>query len=85
MKKENLKALLFFVIGTELIGGLSGLLSGGNFSGFYNSLIQPPFAPAGWLFPVMWTILYALMGVSAWQVYISESDKGNVLNQASKQ
>ncbi len=75
MKKENLKALLFFVIGTELIGGLSGLLSGGNFSAFYNSLIQPPLAPPGWLFPVMWTILYALMGISAYQIYISKNDE----------
>ena len=75
MKKTNLKILLFFVIGTELIGGLSGLLSGGNFSEFYQSLNQPPFAPPSWLFPVMWTILYALMGISAYQIYISNHDR----------
>lgn len=72
MKKEKLTTLLIFVIGTELIGALSGLLSGGNFSAFYKSLEQPPFAPPGWLFPVMWVILYALMGISAYQIYESE-------------
>ena len=30
----------------------------------YNDLIQPSFAPPGMLFPIVWTILYALMGVS---------------------
>ena len=30
----------------------------------YSELNQPPLAPPGWLFPVVWTILYILMGVS---------------------
>lgn len=30
----------------------------------YNSLIQPPLAPPGILFPIVWSILYVLMGVS---------------------
>lgn len=30
----------------------------------YNTLIQPTFAPPGYLFPIVWTILYILMGVS---------------------
>ena len=35
-------------------------------SGFidYNSLQQPPLAPPSILFPIVWTILYTLMGVS---------------------
>ncbi len=72
MKKENLTTALIFIVGTELIGALSALLSGGNFSVFYQSLHQPPLAPPGWLFPVMWAILYALMGFSAYQIYISD-------------
>ena len=75
MKKEKLTTLLIFVIGTELVGALSALLSGGNFSAFYESLNQPPFAPPGWLFPVMWAILYALMGISAYQIYDSDDDR----------
>ena len=32
----------------------------------YQTLIKPPFAPPGFLFPIIWTILYGLMGVSYW-------------------
>ncbi|MBE6876296.1 MAG: tryptophan-rich sensory protein [Ruminococcus sp.] len=80
MKKEKLTSLLIFVIGTELVGALSGLLSGGNFSEFYRTLEKPPLAPPGWLFPVMWAILYALMGISAFQIYeASDSRKSKAL------
>ena len=30
----------------------------------YNTLIKPVFAPPSILFPIVWTILYVLMGVS---------------------
>lgn len=36
----------------------------------YGALRQPPLAPPSWLFPVVWTILFVLMGVSAARIYI---------------
>ena len=45
-----------------LVGGLVGLLTSNYIN--YNNLIQPSFAPPGILFPIVWTILYTLMGVS---------------------
>ena len=30
---------------------------------------QPPFSPPAWLFPIVWTLLYALMGIGAGVVY----------------
>ena len=30
----------------------------------YGSLNQPPLAPPGFIFPIVWTILYVLMGIS---------------------
>lgn len=45
-----------------LIGGLVGIITSNYID--YNSLIQPSWAPPGFLFPIVWTILYALMGVS---------------------
>lgn len=38
----------------------------------YKALIQPPLAPPGWLFPIVWTILYILMGISTYVVSKNE-------------
>lgn len=45
-----------------LVGALIGLITSNSLD--YSSLIQPPFAPPSFLFPIVWTILYILMGVS---------------------
>ena len=45
-----------------LIGGIVSIIISGSID--YNSLQKPPFAPPSILFPIMWTILYILMGVS---------------------
>ena len=45
-----------------LVGGLVGLVTSNYID--YNNLIEPSFAPPGILFPIVWTILYTLMGVS---------------------
>ena len=70
MKRIKWTELLISVISAELVGVLSALLSGG-FSERYSELIQPPFAPSGAVFPVVWTILYALMGISAYIIWQS--------------
>ena len=45
-----------------LVGGLVGFLTSNYIN--YNTLTQPSFAPPAILFPIVWTILYTLMGVS---------------------
>ena len=50
------------------VGGLSALLTMGNMS-LYEEVIQPPLAPPSILFPIVWTVLYVLMGVSAAIIY----------------
>lgn len=52
------KAILIPVI----IGGIVGFLISGSMD--YESLKQPPFAPPSIVFPIVWTILYILMGIS---------------------
>lgn len=44
-----------------LIGAVIGIIARPT---DFNTLIKPPFAPSGILFPIVWTILYALMGIS---------------------
>ena len=64
--KINYKKLIISVIIPLLLGALVGLLSGSS-SG-YKSMITPSFAPPGILFPIVWSILYILMGVSDYLV-----------------
>lgn len=49
---------------------VSVLLSGGSFAA-YKDMYKPPLAPPGWVFPIVWTILYSFMAASAYLVYIS--------------
>ena len=52
-----------------LIGALVGLITSGSMD--YNMLQKPPFAPPGAVFPIVWTILYILMGYSSYLIYES--------------
>lgn len=52
------------------IGGLSGLFISGS-TDVYNSLILPPLAPPSILFPIVWTIMYVLMGIASYLVVSS--------------
>lgn len=70
--KSNLK-LLVICLGIPLgVGGLSALLTRGAMKDF-SSLNQPPLSPPSWLFPVVWTILFLLMGYSLYLVLTSRS------------
>ena len=64
---NNLKSLLKFIAIPLLVGGLAALLTAEIMTTF-NTLEKPPLSPPGWLFPVVWTILYTLMGISAYLV-----------------
>lgn len=70
MKKFSLTDLLIFVVSAELVGALSALFAG-DFKAFYSEIIRPPLSPPAIVFPVVWAILYALMGISAYLVSIS--------------
>ncbi len=49
------------------VGGLSALLTQNSMKTF-GTLNQPPLAPPAWLFPVVWTLLYAMMGIASYLV-----------------
>lgn len=73
MKRNNLYDLLIFVLSAELAGVLSSLFAG-DISAVYQTLEKPPLSPPDWVFPIVWIILYALMGISAYLVYRSDSE-----------
>ena len=60
-----------------LVGGLSALLSGGGMQAF-SEVQKPPLSPPGWLFPVVWTILYTLIGIASYLVKTSGVDKDEI-------
>lgn len=72
MKKFDLTALLINVVFAELVGAVSALLSGG-FRELYTSSVQPPLSPPPVVFPIVWAILYALMGISAYLIFSESS------------
>lgn len=53
-----------------LVGGASALTTGQSMER-YAMLRQPPLSPPGWLFPVVWTALFLLMGLSSYLVWTS--------------
>lgn len=58
MIKIYLKSILIPVV----LGGFVGILTSSNMN--YSNLIKPVFSPPAILFPIVWTIIYILMGVS---------------------
>ena len=71
--KSNTKKLLICLAIPLAIGGLSALLSGGMSA--YKEFNQPPLSPPGWVFPVVWSILYLLMGYASWRVLVSSKEE----------
>ena len=49
----------------EAVGGLAGWLTREDVKIYTDSIAQPPLSPPALVFPVAWTILYALMGIGA--------------------
>ena len=72
--KQNTKLLLKSIALPLIVGAISGLLTRNAMQEF-QTFIKPPLAPPGWLFPVVWTVLYALMGFSSYLIKISNADK----------
>lgn len=66
-RKERL-ALLGW-LGVSLLAGAVGSVASLNARDFYATLERPVWAPPGWLFGPVWTVLYVLMGVAAWLVW----------------
>lgn len=72
MKKINYKLLITFIIVALAFGGIGALL-GGNMSTFEN-INKPSFSPPAIIFPIVWSILYILMGISSYLICINNTD-----------
>lgn len=70
----KLSRKLFYLFLPVVLGSLVGFIISGSIN--YNELVKPPLAPPSWLFPIMWTIIYLLMGIS---YYLLKQDNDNVV------
>ena len=52
------------------VGALSGFLTMNGTEIYGATALKPPLSPPAWLFPVAWTILYTLMGISAARIWL---------------
>jgi len=72
MKKQVWKAYAFWILFTEVVGLLSGWLTRESTQIYTRVIEQPPLSPPAILFPIVWTVLYLLMGISAARVSLQE-------------
>ena len=68
--KIKWKQLVICIAVPLTVGALAALLSREGME-YYKSMYKPLLAPPSWVFPVVWTILYVLMGLASYLVYTS--------------
>lgn len=73
MNKFPWKTYAAWVLLAEAVGGLSGWLTREGTKLYTESIVQPPLSPPAIVFPIVWAVLYALMGVSAARVWMAPS------------
>ena len=66
------KPYIFSILLSLTVGGLSALSIANNMN-IYDKIKMPPLSPPGWLFPVVWTVLFIVMGISSAIIFTSKS------------
>lgn len=65
------KPIILAIVLAEAVGALSGWLTREGMKAFTDTVAQPPLSPPPILFPIVWTILYALMGYGSARIWLS--------------
>ena len=73
--KDRIKSL-FYIFFPLFIGIVVSLFTS-NFMD-YSNLVKPPLSPPSILFPIVWTILYLLMGISYFIIKKTNNDDINL-------
>ena len=71
MKQSTWKVYAYWILFTEAVGALSGLLTRDGTKLYAATILKPPLSPPAIVFPIVWTILYALMGIGAARIYLT--------------
>jgi tryptophan-rich sensory protein len=70
-------SLLFSILlahSAGLLGSLTTITGAGS---WYQTLVQPAFAPPSWVFGPVWFTLYTLMGIAAWMIWLQRKKKAS--------
>ena len=76
--KIQWKTLILCIAIPLAVGGLSALFTADSMQSFQVQP-QPHLSPPGWLFPIVWTILYTLMGIASYFIVLSNQPKQDAL------
>lgn len=71
----NKRLLLICIAIPLLTGAVAGLLTSGGME-MFGMTEKSSFSPPAWIFPVVWTILYTLMGVSSYLILNASASEG---------
>lgn len=71
MKRKPWNIYALWIGICEAVGFLAGILTRQGTADYAQTALKPPLTPPGWLFPVVWGILYALMGIGAARITLA--------------
>lgn len=72
---EKIKTYAISILIALAVGGLSAFFTR-NGMNLYRDIITPPLSPPSILFPIVWTVLFILMGISAAMIYLDKNASG---------
>ena len=71
MNRNRWKVFAVSVVLAEAVGALSGWLTRDGAQQYAQSIVLPPLSPPGIVFPIVWTVLFALMGIGSALVWLA--------------
>lgn len=71
MKKSVWKTYAFWILLAEAVGALSGWITREGTQIYNTTIERPPLSPPSIVFPIVWGLLFALMGIGAARIYLA--------------
>ena len=75
MNKIPWKTYAAWILLAEGVGGLSGWLTQKGAKLYEQNMVQPPLSPPALVFPVVWGVLFVLMGAGAARIYLAPASR----------
>nr|MBA4405473.1 TspO protein [Nanoarchaeum sp.] len=80
-KKRNIKILIFSIIIVYFVGFLGSIFTSDNTNSDWYKSIKPSITPPNFVFPIVWNVLFFLIGMSLYFAWTEskKKDKGNII------